>query len=45
MVADLTDALAGLDDSKTIVLLQPFDNSNYYYCKATGEKTLTRKGQ
>ncbi len=45
MVADLKDALAGLDDKKTVVLLQPFDNSIYFYCKATGEKTLTRKEQ
>jgi hypothetical protein len=44
MVSDLEEPLAGLDESKTVVLLQPFDNSIYYSSKAKGEKTLTRKG-
>ncbi len=45
IVEDLTSAIADLDDSKTVVLIQPFDNSIFYSCKAHGEKILTRKGK
>jgi hypothetical protein len=45
MVEDLTAVLADLDDSKTVVVLQPFDNSIFFSCNAHGEKTLTKKGK
>jgi hypothetical protein len=44
MAADLEEAVKGLDPKKSVVLLQPFDNSIYYSSRAQGEKTLTRKG-
>jgi hypothetical protein len=44
MVSDLEEALAGLDESRTVLLLQPLDNSIYYSSKAKGEKIITRKG-
>jgi hypothetical protein len=45
MVEDLTSPIADLDYSKTVILIQPFDNSIFYSCKAHGEKILTRKGK
>ncbi len=45
MTDELTAAIADLDDSRTVVLIQPFDNSIFYSCKAHGEKILTRKGK
>ncbi len=45
MVEDLTSALADLDDSKTVVLIQPFDNSIFFSCNSHGEKNLTKKGK
>ncbi len=45
MVEDLTAALADLDDSKTVVLIQPFDNSIFFSCNSHGEKNLTKKGR
>jgi uncharacterized membrane protein YgcG len=45
MTEELTSAIADLDDSRTVVLIQPFDNSIFYSCKAHGEKILTRKGK
>jgi hypothetical protein len=45
MVEDPTSAIADLDDSRTVVLIQSFDNSIFYSCKAHGEKILTRKGK
>jgi hypothetical protein len=44
MASDLEEAVKGLNVKKSVVLLQPFDNSIYYSSKAQGEKTLTRKG-
>jgi hypothetical protein len=43
MTEELTAAIADLDDSRTVVLIQPFDNSIFYSCKAHGEKILTRR--
>jgi hypothetical protein len=45
MTEELTSAIADLDDSRTVILLQPFDNSIFYSCKVHGEKILTRKGK
>jgi len=45
MVSDMEAAINGLPDDKTIVLLQPFDNSIFFASKARGEKILTRKGK
>ncbi len=45
MVEDLTSAFADLDDSKTVVLIQPFDNSIFFSCNSHGEKNLTKKGK
>ncbi len=45
MAEELTSAIADLDDSRTVVLIQPFDNSIFYSCKVHGEKILTRKGK
>ena len=44
MVSDMEAAISGLPDHKTIVLIQPFDNSIFFASKARGEKILTRKG-
>jgi len=44
MVTDMEVAMSGLIDDKTIVLIQPFDNSIYFSSQARGEKVLTRKG-
>jgi hypothetical protein len=44
MASDLEAAIEGLDVKKSVLLLQPFDNSIYYSSRAQGEKTLTRKG-
>jgi hypothetical protein len=45
MTEELKSAIADLDDNRTVILLQPFDNSIFYSCKAHGEKILTRKGK
>jgi hypothetical protein len=45
MAEELSAAIADLDDSRTVVLIQPFDNSIFYSCKAHGEKIMTRKGK
>ncbi len=45
MVEDLTAVLADLEDSKTVVVLQPFDNSIFFSSNVHGEKTLTKKGK
>jgi hypothetical protein len=44
MVEDLTAALADLDDSKTVVLIQPFDNSIFSHATAMGKRTSPKKG-
>ena len=44
LVTDLEEAMIGLDDASTAVLLQPFDNSIFFSSKAQGEKVLTRRG-
>jgi hypothetical protein len=44
MASDLEAAIEGLDVKKSVLLLQPFDNSIYYSSRAQGEKTLTCKG-